>query len=70
MPRERVAGKIVLFNYPFDKQMAAEGRSSQLMAEAVVYRSRRTETQPRGKGAVACLIRSVGSAEYRLTTLE
>src|SRR5437764_11151776 len=29
MPRERVAGKIVLFNYPFDKQMAAEGRSFQ-----------------------------------------
>ena len=27
MPREKVAGKIVLFNYPFDKQMAAEGRS-------------------------------------------
>src|SRR5947207_10189047 len=26
MPRERVAGKIVLFNYPFDKQMAAGGR--------------------------------------------
>ena len=26
MPREKVAGKIVLFNYPFDKQMAAEGR--------------------------------------------
>jgi hypothetical protein len=24
MPREKVAGKIVLFNYPFDKQMAAE----------------------------------------------
>src|SRR5436309_9356381 len=26
LPREKVAGKIVLFNYPFDKQMAAEGR--------------------------------------------
>ena len=25
MPRQKVAGKIVLFNYPFDKQMAAEG---------------------------------------------
>src|SRR5438094_2135028 len=24
--RDKVAGKIVLFNYPFDKQMAAEGR--------------------------------------------
>src|SRR3954451_6009228 len=27
MPRKKVAGRIVLFNYPFDKQMAAEGRS-------------------------------------------
>src|SRR4029077_8526362 len=25
LPRDKVAGKIVLFNYPFDKQMAAEG---------------------------------------------
>src|SRR4030095_727137 len=38
MPREKVAGKIVLFNYPFDKQMAAEGRSFQAYGEAVVYR--------------------------------
>jgi hypothetical protein len=48
MPREKVAGKIVLFNYPFDKQMAAEGRSFQLMAKqlsiAVMGRA-----QPRGK---------------------
>src|SRR5437762_7773549 len=27
MPRDKVAGKIVLFNYLFDKKMAAEGRS-------------------------------------------
>src|SRR6266498_5320228 len=24
LPRDKVAGKIVLFNYPFDKQMAAQ----------------------------------------------
>src|ERR1041384_2614776 len=29
MPREKVAGKIVLFNYPFDKQIAAEGRAGE-----------------------------------------
>src|SRR5436309_9778339 len=28
MPRDKVAGKIALFNYPFDKQMAAEGRAN------------------------------------------
>src|SRR5438094_70534 len=65
MPRERVAGKIVLFNYPFDKQMAAEGRSFQAYGEAVVYRSDGPSAAAR-KGAAACLIRSVGSADYRL----
>jgi carboxypeptidase Q len=65
MPREKVAGKIVLFNYPFDKQMAAEGRSFQAYGEAVDYRSHGPSAAAR-QGAVACLIRSVGSADYRL----
>jgi Zn-dependent M28 family amino/carboxypeptidase len=65
LPREKVAGKIVLFNYPFDKQTAAEGRSFQAYGQAVVYRSDGPSAAAR-KGAVACLIRSVGSAEYRL----
>ena len=26
LSRDKIAGKIVLFNYPFDKQIAAEGR--------------------------------------------
>src|SRR5580765_890957 len=65
MSRERVAGKIVLFNCPFDKQMAAEGRSSQAYGEAVVYRSHGPSAAAR-QGAVACLIRSVGGADYRL----
>src|SRR5215467_9306029 len=65
MAREKVAGKIVLFNYPFDKQMAAEGRSFQAYGEAVVYRSDGPSAAAR-QGAVACLIRSVGGADYRL----
>jgi Zn-dependent M28 family amino/carboxypeptidase len=65
MPRERVAGKIVLFNYPFDKQMAAEGRGGEAYGEAVVYRSDGPSAAAR-QGAVACLIRSVGGADYRL----
>src|SRR5437899_10965833 len=36
LPRDRVAGKIVLFNYPFDKQMAGEGRSCDAYGQAVV----------------------------------
>ncbi len=65
IPREKVAGKIVLFNYPFDKQMAAQGRGFQAYGEAVVYRSQGPIAAAR-QGAVACLIRSVGAADYRL----
>src|SRR5947209_11709855 len=65
LPRDKVAGKIVLFNYPFDKQMAAEGRGGQAYGEAVVYRSHGPSEAAR-RGAIACLIRSVGSADYRL----
>jgi hypothetical protein len=65
LPREKVAGKIVLFNYPFDKQMAAEGRAGEAYGEAVVYRSDGPSAAAR-QGAVACLIRSVGGADYRL----
>src|SRR5689334_788408 len=65
LPRDKVAGKIVLFNYPFDKQMAAEGRAGEAYGEAVVYRSK-GPSQAARQGAVACLIRSVGGADYRL----
>ena len=65
MPREKVAGKIVLFNYPFDKQMAAQGRGFPAYGEAVVYRSQGPIAAGR-QGAIACLIRSVGASEYRL----
>jgi len=65
LPHEKVAGKIVLFNYPFDKQMAAEGRGGEAYGEAVVYRADGPSAAAR-QGAVACLIRSVGGADYRL----
>src|SRR6266550_4157739 len=65
LPREKIAGKIVLFNYPFDKQMAAEGRGGEAYGEAVVYRADGPSAAAR-QGAVACLIRSVGGADYRL----
>src|ERR1700730_10696008 len=62
---DKVAGKIVLFSYPFDKQMAAEGRGSEAYGEAVVYRSDGPSAAAQ-QGAVACLIRSVGGADYRI----
>src|SRR6266571_802365 len=58
LPREKVAGKIVLFNYAFDKQMAAEGRGNEAYGEAVVYRGDGPSAAAR-QGAVACLVRSV-----------
>jgi Zn-dependent M28 family amino/carboxypeptidase len=45
--------------------MAAEGRSFQAYGKAVVYRSDGPSAAAR-QGAVACLIRSVGGADYRL----
>jgi carboxypeptidase Q len=65
LPRERVAGKIVLYNYPFDKQMAAEGRGGEAYGLAVVYRADGPSAAAR-QGAVASLVRSVGGADYRL----
>ena len=62
---DKVAGKIVLFDHPFDKQMAAEGYGGEAYGEAVVYRSDGASAAAR-LGAVAALIRSVGGAEYRI----
>lgn len=63
--RERVAGRIVLFNHAFDKEMAAQGQGGQAYGKAVVYRSDGPSAAAR-LGAVAALIRSVGGADYRL----
>ena len=65
LPREKVAGKIVVFNYPFDKQMAAVGRGGAAYERAVVSRGGGPSAAAR-QGAIACLIRSVGGADYRL----
>ena len=65
LPREKVAGKIVLFNYPFDKQRAAEGRGGAAYEQAVFYRGGGPSAAAR-LGASACLIRSVGGADYRI----
>ncbi len=63
--REKVAGKIVVFNYPYDKEMAALGRAGDAYGLAVAYRGEGPIAAAR-LGAVAVLIRSVGSVEYRL----
>jgi Zn-dependent M28 family amino/carboxypeptidase len=63
--RDRVAGKIVLFNEIFDKQKATAGEAFVAYGEAVRYRSAGPKAAA-DLGAAAALVRSVGSADYRL----
>jgi len=63
--RDKVAGKIVLFNEIFDKQKAAAGLAFAAYGEAVRYRGAGPKAAA-DLGAVACLVRSVGNADYRL----
>jgi carboxypeptidase Q len=65
LPREKVAGKIVVFNEQFDHRKAAAGFSLAAYGEAVAYRENGREAAAR-QGAVAALVRSAGGAEYRL----
>jgi carboxypeptidase Q len=63
--RERVAGKIVLYNVKFDRQMAAQGYGGEAYGQVVGYRSVGASAAAR-LGAVAALVRSVGGSQNRL----
>ncbi len=63
--RENVAGKIVFYNEIFDKQKAAGGLAFVAYGEAVRYRAAGAKAAAE-LGAVASLIRSVGSADFRV----
>jgi carboxypeptidase Q len=63
--RQGVAGKIVLFNTHFDKEKAAAGFAGEAYGEAVLYRAKGAKAAAE-LGAIACLVRSVGGADYRL----
>jgi carboxypeptidase Q len=63
--RDKVAGKIVLFNELFDKQKAAAGLGFAAYGDAVRYRGAGPKAAAE-LGAVASLVRSVASADYRL----
>lgn len=63
--REKVAGKIVVFNYPFDKRIAAEGFGGAAYGRAVMYRGFGASAAAR-LGAVAALVRSPGGADFRI----
>ncbi len=63
--REKVAGKIVLFNVTYDERKAIAGHAFEAYGEAVVYRGRGAKAVEE-LGGVASLIRSVGGADFRL----
>lgn len=63
--RDKVAGKIVLFNELFDKQKAAAGMSFMAYGESVPYRAAGPKVAA-DLGAALALVRSVGNADYRL----
>lgn len=60
-----VRGKIVLFNYPFDRAMQQSGFGSQAYGQAVQYRGGGAVAAAR-LGAVAVLVRSAGGSQNRL----
>jgi Zn-dependent M28 family amino/carboxypeptidase len=65
LDRDKVSGKIVLFNEIYDEKKAAAGLSFVAYGEAVRYRGMGAKAAA-DLGAVAALVRSVGSADYRL----
>jgi carboxypeptidase Q len=63
--RDKVAGKIVLFNELFDKQKSAAGLAFAAYGEAVRYRAAGPKAAA-DLGAIAALVRTVGDADYRI----
>jgi len=63
--RDKVSGRIVLYNAKFDRSKAANGFGDDAYDEAVVYRGLGAK-RAQALGAVAALVRSVGNADYRI----
>jgi hypothetical protein len=63
--REKVQGKIVLFDERFDTQLASSGEAREAYGQAVLYRAQ-APVEAAQLGAVATVVRSVGGANFRL----
>jgi carboxypeptidase Q len=63
--REKVAGKIVLFEVQFDSRQALAGHSGDAYGYATEYRSVGSQAAANA-GAIASLVRSAGDGAYRL----
>jgi hypothetical protein len=63
--REKVQGKIVLFNYKFDRDLQSSGFGGAAYGQAVAYRFGGASAAAR-LGAIATLVRSAGGSQNRL----
>lgn len=63
--RAGVAGKIVLYNVPWDKRLTAQNEPGPAYGDVVAYRGRGAKAAE-ALGALASLVRSAGGADYRL----
>jgi len=63
--RERVAGKIVVYNFPFDQRLAEQGAALEAYGQAAAYRGIGASEAAK-LGAVAAMNRAAGGANYRL----
>lgn len=63
--RDGVAGKIVLFNYKFDRELQSSGFGGAAYSQAVAYRGGGPVAAAR-LGAIAVLVRSAGGSQNRL----
>jgi carboxypeptidase Q len=65
LPKEQIAGKIVLYNEIYDHRKAIAGQTGGAYGEAVRYRASGAAAASQA-GAVASLVRSAGDGAYRL----
>lgn len=63
--REKVAGKIVVYNAPFDQRLAEQGLALEAYSQTGAYRSIGASEAAK-LGAVAAMNRALGGANYRL----
>jgi hypothetical protein len=63
--KDKIAGKIVLFNNRFDREMALAGQAGNAYGQAVAYRFAGAGAAA-PFGALAALVRSAGTSENRL----
>lgn len=63
--RDKIAGKIVMFNYKFDTDLQASGFGGAAYGQAVAYRFNGAAAAGR-LGAIAVLVRSAGGSQNRL----